>query len=94
MLLNTERALASGLIRHLQRQLEVTEHRCFAIAHRNRLDSGAELVDMICAVPGEKLKLHDGSSTTFSEFQRDPESCLSTIAWDNEEDCIHWTYQV
>lgn len=32
MLLNTERALVSGLIRHLQKQLDVTEHRCFAIA--------------------------------------------------------------
>ena len=59
-------------------------------------DSGlgkTTLVRCLLAVPGEPITLHDGSSTDFRTFDRDPDVYLSTVEWDDEEDHIHWTYQ-
>jgi septin 7 len=59
-------------------------------------DSGlgkTTLVRCLLAVPGENIDLHDGSSTDFKQFNKDPSVYLSTVEWDDEEDHVHWTYQ-
>ena len=45
-------------------------------------------------VPGEAIELHDGSATSFDEFQKKPSAFLSTVEWDDADDHVHWTYQV
>jgi hypothetical protein len=60
-------------------------------------DSGlgkTTLVRCLLAVPGESIDLHDGSSTDFKQFDKDPEVYLSTVEWDDEQDRVHWVYQV
>ena len=51
-------------------------------------------VRCLLAVPGEAMVLHDGSSTSFHEFTKRPEDFLSSVEWDDEEDHMHWIYQV
>jgi hypothetical protein len=60
-------------------------------------DSGlgkTTLVRCLLAVPGESMILHDGSSTSFEEFKKNPTDFLSTVEWDDDEDHVHWVYQV
>ena len=60
-------------------------------------DSGlgkTTLVRCLLAVPGQNMTLHDGSSTNFEEFNKDPSVYLSQVEWDDENDHVHWTYQV
>ena len=59
-------------------------------------DSGlgkTTLVKCLLATPGEGLALHDGSSTTFEEFRKNPAKYCSVVEWDDDEDHVHWTYQ-
>lgn len=60
------------------------------------LTAGACRVQVRCllAVPGEAMVLHDGSSTSFTEFTKRPDDFLSSVEWDDEEDHMHWVYQV
>lgn len=60
-------------------------------------DSGlgkTTLVRCLLAVPGESMVLHDGSSTSFEEFKKNPTDFLSSVEWDDAEDHVHWVYQV
>lgn len=60
-------------------------------------DSGlgkTTLVRCLLAVPGENMVLHDGSSTSFEEFKKNPTDFLSTVEWDDADDHVHWVYQV
>ena len=60
-------------------------------------DSGlgkTTLIRSLLAVPGEQVQLHDGSETLFSEFQKNPEQFLSSISWNDDDDCVKWVYQV
>ena len=61
-------------------------------------DSGlgkTTLIRSLLAVPGEvPLDLHDGSETSFDDFQRDPGAFLSSVTWDDAEDRIRWVYQI
>lgn len=60
-------------------------------------DSGlgkTTLVRCLLAVPGESMVLHDGSSTSFDEFKKHPTDYLSSVEWDDDDDHVHWVYQV
>lgn len=60
-------------------------------------DSGlgkTTLVRCLLAVPGESMVLHDGSSTSFEEFKKHPEDFCSKVEWEDEDDHVHWVYQV
>lgn len=60
-------------------------------------DSGlgkTTLVRCLLAVPGESMVLHDGSSTSFEEFKKHPEDFCSKVEWEDEDDHVHWVYQI
>jgi septin family protein len=60
-------------------------------------DSGigkTTLVRTLLSTPGERLQVHDGSSTPAAQFARDPESLCTTVTWRDEEDRVVWVYRV
>jgi septin family protein len=60
-------------------------------------DSGigkTTLVRTLLSTPGERLQVHDGSSTPAAQFASDPESLCTTVTWRDEEDRVVWVYRV
>jgi septin 7 len=59
-------------------------------------DSGlgkTTLIRCLLGTPGDALTLHDGSSTNFTEFRKNPQKYVSKVEWDDDDGQVHWTYQ-